>query len=148
MKKIFTLTLTLIILSTAAFSQTIVSRVSIGTSNFSIDFGRRINGNRYSFTSYERDQRLHSINSVYNQQVASVMNLRIGYGKKMELIHQLQVDRSNRIAEVNARFFDRRNVAWNGRRFNDDDDYAYRDQYNDQYQQQNSPYQHYDGYTR
>lgn len=143
MKKIFTLTLTLIILSTAAFSQTIVSRVAINTPNFSIDFNRGY-GDRYSFTPYERDQRIHSINSVYNQQVASVMNLRISYRKKMELINDLQNEKANRIADVNARFFNARNVAWDGRRF--DDRYAY-DQYSNQYKP-DYPYQHYNSYSR
>ena len=108
MKKIFTLTLTLVILSSAAFSQSMVSRVSFTTPFFSINFGHRY-VETYSFTQYQREKQIANINAEYNQKVKAAMNLRIGAGKKIELIQQLQRNKSNQIQNVNNRFFDARN---------------------------------------
>jgi hypothetical protein len=108
MKKIFTLSLTLIILSSAAFSQSFISRVSLRTPVFSISFGHRYL-ETYSFTGYEREMQISRINANYNEQVREVMNLRIGAAKKVDLIQQLQKERSNKIQNVNDRFFDYRN---------------------------------------
>jgi len=108
MKKIFTLALTLIILSSAAFSQSFVSRVSFSTPFFSINLGHRY-VETYSFTQYERNQQIERINYNYTQQVKEVMNLRIGVAKKVDLIQQLQRQKANKIQAVNDRFFDARN---------------------------------------
>src|SRR5438876_12185167 len=82
MKKIFTLALTLFILSSAAFSQSFISTVSFRTPLISISFGHRYI-ETYSFTNYERDLQVARINAAYNQQVREVMNLRIGASKKV-----------------------------------------------------------------
>jgi hypothetical protein len=108
MKKIFTLTLTLVILSSAAFSQSIFSRVSFSTPFFSINFGHRY-VETYSFTQYQREKQIANINAEYNQKVKAAMNLNIGAGKKIELIQQLQRGKANQIQNVNNRFFDARN---------------------------------------
>ena len=108
MKKIFTLTLTLVILSSAAFSQSIFSRVSFNTPFFHINLGRRY-VETYSFTQYQRDKQIANINAEYNQKVRQAMNLNIGAGKKIELIKQLQNGKANQIQNVNNRFFDARN---------------------------------------
>jgi hypothetical protein len=108
MKKIFTLTLTLVILSSAAFSQSIVSRVSFTTPFFNIHFGHRYI-ETYSFTQYQRDRQIANINADYNFKVKQIMNLKIGVGKKIELIKQLQRNKANQIQNVNNRFFDARN---------------------------------------
>ena len=107
MKKIFTLALTLFILN-AAFSQTIVSRVSFRTPVLSINIGHRY-VETYSFTQYERNRQVAQINSNYNQQVNEIMRLRIGAARKVDLIQQLQREKANRVANVNTRFYDERN---------------------------------------
>lgn len=107
MKKLFTLALTLFVLN-SAFSQTYVSRLSFRTPVFSIGFGHRYM-ETYSFTNYERNMRIEKINAAYNQQVKEVMNLRIGVSKKIDLIHELEIQRANKIQNVNDRFFDARN---------------------------------------
>jgi hypothetical protein len=103
MKKIFTLFLTLFILSSAAFSQSFITSVSFKTPNVSISFGKRY-VETYSYTKYERDMQLSKINAVYNQQVREAMNLRISASKKIDLIQQLQRERNNKIQNVNERF--------------------------------------------
>src|SRR5450432_1703962 len=108
MKKFFTLTLTLFILSSAAFSQQYISSVSFRTPLLNISFGHRYI-ETYSFTNYERDMQLQKINFNYNQQVKQVMDLRLGASKKVDLIQQLQKERSNKIQNLNDRFFDSRN---------------------------------------
>jgi hypothetical protein len=107
MKKIFTLALTLFILSSAAFSQSFIS-VSLRTPVFNIGFGHRYI-ETYSFTKYEKDMQVSKINANYNQQVREVMNLRLAAPKKVDLIQQLQKERNNKIQNVNERFFDYRN---------------------------------------
>ena len=108
MKKIFTLFLTLFILSSAAFSQPFIASVSFRTPAVSISFGKRY-VETYSYTKYERDMQISKINAAYNQQVREAMNLRISASKKIDLIQQLQRERSNMIQNVNERFSDYRN---------------------------------------
>ena len=108
MKKLFTLTVTLFILSSAAFSQSFFSAVSFKTPFISINFGHRY-VDAYSVSGYERDMQISRINAAYNQQVKEVMNLRIAAPKKVDLIQQLQRERNNRIQNVKDRFFDYRN---------------------------------------
>lgn len=107
MKKIFTLALTLFILS-SAFSQSFVSRVTFRTPSFNISYGHRY-VETYSFTNYERSMQIEKINSYYNEQLKKVMNLRIRAAKKVDLIQQLQIEKRNQIQNVNDRFFDARN---------------------------------------
>ena len=108
MKKIFTLFLTLFILSSAAFSQPFIASVSFKTPNVNVSFGKRY-VDTYSYTKYERDMQISKINAAYNQQVREAMNLRISASKKIDLIQQLQKERNNKIQNVNERFFDYRN---------------------------------------
>ena len=108
MKKIFTLTLTLLILSSAAFSQSFFSRVSFRTPLFSINFEPRYI-ETYSFTQYQRGKQIANINAEYNQKVNAIMRLNIGAGKKIELIQQLQRGKASQVKNVNDRFFDQRN---------------------------------------
>ena len=86
MKKLFTLVLTLFILSSAAFSQPFIS---IKTPVISISFGHRY-VETYSFTKYERDMQI---------------------AKKIikEATKKQQRERSNKIQNLNDRFFDYRN---------------------------------------
>lgn len=107
MKKLFTLTLTLFILS-SAFSQKIISTVSFLKPAITVSFGHRY-VEMYSFTKNERDNRIANINADYYMQVKQVLNLRISASKKVDLIQALQKERSNRIQNVNERFFDYRN---------------------------------------
>ena len=107
MKKIFTLALTLFILSSAAFSQTFIS-VSFNRPMVNAGIAHRY-VEAYSFTKYERERQASYINAAYNQQVKEVMNLRINAAKKVDLIQQLQRERNNKIQNVNTRFFDSRN---------------------------------------
>ena len=108
MKKIFTLTLTLFILSSAAFSQSFISQVSFRTPAVSISFGKRY-VETYSYSKHERDMQIKSINGDYNQQVKEAMNLRISASKKIDLIQELQRERNNKLQNVNDRFCDYRN---------------------------------------
>ncbi|HVX27233.1 MAG TPA: hypothetical protein VHB70_12870 [Parafilimonas sp.] len=108
MKKIFTLTLTLVILSSAAFSQSFFARVSFNVPFLRITHMQRYN-EAYSFTQYQRDNQIARINTEYNEKVRATMNLNIGAGKKIELIQQLQRGKANQIQAVNDRFFDARN---------------------------------------
>jgi len=107
MKKIFTLALTLFILSSAAFSQSFIS-VALRTPVVSISFGHRF-VETYSFTQNERNLQIQRINANYTEQVREVMNLRLAAPKKVDLIQQLQKERNNKIQNVNDRFFDSRN---------------------------------------
>ena len=88
MKKIFTLVLTLGILS-SAFSQTFSTKVVYSTPVLTIGFTHRF-AEMYSFTKHERDFQLDKINIEYNHQVKAVMNMRIGVQRKIELIQMLQ----------------------------------------------------------
>ena len=108
MKKIFTLFLTLFILSSAAFSQPFIASVSFKTPVVSFSFGKRY-VEAYSYTKYERDMQIFKINAAYNQQVREAMNLRISASKKIDLIQQLQRERNNKIQNANERFSDYRN---------------------------------------
>lgn len=108
MKKIFTLFLTLFILSSAAFSQPFIAQVSFKTPNVSVSFGKRYI-ETYSYTKYERDMQLARINAEYNQQVKEAMNLRISASKKIDLIQQLQRERNMKLQNINNRFCDYRN---------------------------------------
>jgi hypothetical protein len=108
MKKIFTLFLTLFILSSAAFSQPFIASVNFRTPAVSFSFGKRY-VETYSYTTYEREMQISKINAAYNQQVREAMNLRISASKKIDLIQQLQRERSNKIQNANERFFDYRN---------------------------------------
>ncbi len=107
MKKIFTLALSLFILS-SAFSQTYVSRVSFKTPFISFNFGHRY-VETYSFTQFERNRQIENINANYNQQVKEVMSLRIGAAKKIDLIQQLQKGKAGKVQNVNDRYFDAKN---------------------------------------
>jgi len=107
MKKIFTLSLTLLILSSAAFSQSFFS-VAFKTPVINVSFGHRY-VDMYSFTQYERNLQIEKINGNYTEQVREVMNLRIAAPKKVDLLQQLQKERNKKIQNVNDRFFDYRN---------------------------------------
>jgi hypothetical protein len=107
MKKIFTLVLTLGILS-SAFSQKFVSRVSYSKPVFSVGFSHRY-VETYSFAKYEKEMQIQKINRDFTLQVNTVMNMRISVSKKIELIQQLQKERAFKIQRVNDRFFDYRN---------------------------------------
>ncbi len=107
MKKIFTLVLTLGILS-SAFSQTFVSRVSYSKPGISIAFAHRY-VDMYSFAKYEKEMQINKINSEYNQQVKVVLNMRISISRKIQLLQELQKERAFKIQKVNDRFFDYRN---------------------------------------
>jgi len=108
MKKIFTLYLSLFILSSAAFSQPFFASVSFKTPAVSISFGKRY-VETYSYTKYEKDMQISRITAAYNQQVREAMNLRISASKKIDLIQQLQRERNNKIQNVNEHFSDYRN---------------------------------------
>ena len=109
MKKFFTLTLTLLILSSAAFSQSFFVKVSFNNNPFyRITHAIRYD-EAYSFTQYQRDNQIARINAEYNAKVNAAMKLNIGAGKKIELIQQLQRGKHNQIQAVNDRFFDPRN---------------------------------------
>lgn len=108
MKKLFTLSVTLMLISSAAFSQTIFTNVSFRTHVISVSFGHRY-VETYSMSKNQRDILVANINANYNQQVKQAMNLRIGAAKKIDLIQQLQRERNNKIQNVNDRFFDWRN---------------------------------------
>jgi len=108
MKRIFTLTATLFILSSAAFSQPVFSTISFRTPNVSISFAKHyVEG--YSYTKFERDAQMSKINAAYNQQVKEIMNLHISAPGKVDLIQQLQRERNNKIQNISNRFFDSRN---------------------------------------
>lgn len=113
MKKVFTLTFALFILSYAALSQPLMAQVSFRTSAVSINIGKGYNTPRYvesySFSKYERDMQISRINAAYNQQVKEAMNLRISASKKIDIIQQLQRERNNKIQNLNNRFSDARN---------------------------------------
>lgn len=114
MKKIFTLFLTLFILSSAAFSQQFAVAVSFGNAPRVAGYAPRVNYapryvEAYSYTTYERDRQISFINAAYNQQVREAMKLRIPASRKIDLIQQLQRERNNKIQNLNNRFFDNRN---------------------------------------
>jgi hypothetical protein len=108
MKKIFTLLVTLLILSSAAFSQSFISTISFRTPNLSINFGHH-NVETYSYTRYDRDMQTAKINAAYNEQVREIMNLHIAARKKVDLIQQLEIERNKRIQNLNDYFSDNRN---------------------------------------
>jgi hypothetical protein len=108
MKKIFTLFLTLFIISTAAFSQPFAAAVTFRTPAVHFSYGKRY-VETYSFTTVERNRQIANINAAYNQQVREAMNLRIAASRKIDLIQQLQRERNNKIEAVNNRFLDYRN---------------------------------------
>ena len=108
MKKIFTLFLTLFILSSAAFSQQFAAAITFRTSAINLSFAHRY-VEAYSFSKYERNMQVSKINAAYNQQVREAMNLRIPASKKIDLIQQLQREKNNKIQNVNYRFSDNRN---------------------------------------
>src|SRR5580765_6871171 len=107
MKKFFTLVLTLGILS-SAFSQSFSSKVGYSTPVLSIGFVHRY-VDMYSFTKNEKEFQMDKINSEYNQQVKTVLNMRLSASRKIDLIQQLQKERAMKIQRVNDRFFDYRN---------------------------------------
>jgi hypothetical protein len=117
MKKIFTLLVTLLILSSAAFSQSFISTISLRTPNLSIDFGHHYD-QTYSYTRYDRDMQIAKINAAYDQQVREVMNLRMSARKKVDIIQQLERERNIKIQNLNNYFFDNRDqynrVQYNG----------------------------------
>lgn len=113
MKKLFTLALTLFILSSAAFSQA-YTKVSFRSPAVSVSFTNHRYVDDYSFTRYDRDVQLSRINAAYNQQVNEVMRLRINASRKVDLIQQLQRERDNKICSINDHFSDYRNRYNNG----------------------------------
>ena len=107
MKKIFTLVLTLGILS-SAFSQSFSTKVVYTTPGLSIGFSHRW-VDMYSFTKNEREFQIDKINTEYNQQVRAILNMRISVSRKIDLIQELQKERAFKIQKVNDHFFDYRN---------------------------------------
>ena len=107
MKKIFTLALTLGILS-SAFSQPVIKKVSFVSPLFSISFGHRY-VETYSYTTYARYMEITKINANYQSQVRQIMNLRLSAARKVDLLQELQKEKANKIQKVNDRFFDSRN---------------------------------------
>ena len=108
MKKIFTLVLTLGILS-SAFSQSFPTKVVYATPVLSIGFSTHRWVDMYSFTRNERDFQLDKINTEYNQQVRAIMNMRLSVSRKIDLIQELQRERAFKVQKVNDRFMDYRN---------------------------------------
>ena len=138
MKKIFTLTLTLIILSSATFAQSAFAHVSISTPNISLSFNKGFPDRNVYYSNYDRDMQIQRINEAYNEQVNQVMNLRISTRRKVRLIHQLQNERDANIQNVNCglangysnqsdynRYYDHDNRNW------DDHDTRDRDNHDD-----------------
>jgi hypothetical protein len=107
MKKIFTLLATLFILSSAAFSQSFASTISFRTPNLSINFGHHYD-DANSYTKYDRDMQIAKINATYDEQVRQIMNLHIAARKKVDLIQQMEIERNNRIQNLNDYLFDNR----------------------------------------
>ncbi len=107
MKKIFTLFLTLFILSSAAFSQQFAA-ITFRAPAINLSFAHR-NVEAYSYSKYERDMQVSKINAAYNQQVREAMDLHIPASKKIDLVQQLQRERNNKIQDVNCSFSDNRN---------------------------------------
>lgn len=118
MKKIFTLLTTLFILSSAAFSQSFVSTVSLRIPNLSIGFGHHYTG-AYPRTQYETNMQIAKINAAYDQQVREIMYLHTGARKKVDLIQQLERERNIKIQNLNNYFFDTRD-QYNRVRYNTD----------------------------
>ena len=108
MKKIFTLVLTLGILS-SAFSQSFSSKVVYSTPVLSVGFSMHRWADMYSFTKNERDFQMDKINTEYNQQVRAILNMRLSVSRKIDLIQELQRERAFKIQKVNDRFLDYRN---------------------------------------
>ena len=105
MKKIFTLLTTLFILSSAAFSQSFVSTVSLRIPNLSIGFGHHYK-EAYPDTHYERNMQIAKINAAYDQQIREIMNSHMAARKKVDLIQQLERERNIKIQNLNNYFFD------------------------------------------
>jgi hypothetical protein len=106
MKKIFTLALTLFILSSATFAQPLLAHVSINTPNISVSINKGYVDRNVYYSSYDRDLQIQRINQAYNGQVNEIMNLRISAERKVDLIQQLQNERNARIQNVSQRFAD------------------------------------------
>ena len=115
MKKIFTLALTLFILSSATFAQPVFAHVSFNTPNISVSINKGYVDRNVYYSSYERDLQIQRINQAYNGQVNEIMNLRISAERKVDLIQQLQNERNARIQNVNQRFADNcaNNIEYN-----------------------------------
>ena len=128
MKKIFTLTLTLFILSSAAFSQSLFAHVSFNTPNISVSFNKGYVSRDVYYSSYDRDMQLQQINQAYTEQVNEIMNLRISTERKVDLIRQLQKERNVRIQNVNERFFYNRDDNIDYNRYNNYDNKDRHDQ--------------------
>jgi len=107
MKKIFTLVLSLGILS-SAFSQSFSTKVVYSTPVLNIGFAHRY-VDMYSFTKNEKEFQIDKINSDYNQQVKAILNMRLSVSRKIDLIQELQKERAMKVQRVNGRFFDYRN---------------------------------------
>jgi hypothetical protein len=115
MKKVFTLTLTLFILSSAAFSQSLFAHVSFNTPNISVSFNKGYVARDVYYSGYDRDMQIRQINQAYNEQVNEIMNLHISTKRKVDLIQQLQKERNERIQNVTERFSNNRgdNIDYN-----------------------------------
>ena len=107
MKKLFTLVLTLGILS-SAFSQSYSAKVVYSTPFLTVGFNHRY-ADMYSFTKNERDFQIDKINFQYNQQVREIMNMRLSVSRKVDLLQELQRERAIKIQKLHDRFFDFRN---------------------------------------
>lgn len=115
MKKVFTLTLTLFILSSATFSQSLFTHVSFNTPNISVSINKGYVDRNVYYSSYDRDLQIQRINQAYNEQVNEIMNLHISAKRKVDLIQQLQKEKNAGIQNVNERFFNNRgdNIDYN-----------------------------------
>jgi hypothetical protein len=122
MKKIFTLALTLFILSSAAFSQSTFAHVSINTPNVSLSFNKGFPDRNVYYSNYDRDMQIQRIKQAYNEQVNQVMNLRISAKRKVRLIHQLQNERDANVQNVNCGLANDYNNRLNYNRYYDHDD--------------------------
>ena len=105
MKKIFTLLLTVGSL-TAAVAQS--HGGSYGRTDSRID-DRRYDPS-YSFNARERDEQIAQINRLFEAQIRDVkFDRHLSQNKKRKQIKKLELQRSQQITAVNARFADRRN---------------------------------------
>ncbi len=128
MKKNFTLTLTLFILSSAAFSQSLSTHVSFNTPDISVSFNKGYVGRDVSYSGYDRDMQIQQINQAYNEQVNEIMNLRISAKRKVDLIRQLQKERNAGIQNVNERFCDNSSGTIDYNRYYNHDNKDWHDQ--------------------
>ncbi len=120
MKKLFTLALTLFILN-AAFSQTVMSRLSVQTPNFGVSYDRNYNNGYYN-NSYgdERSYRIAHVNDIYEKKVHEVMCLPIAPGRKVELIRELEWEKADKIRHINVISY---NNGYNKNGYYDNDEY-------------------------